>query len=254
LRRPGRAKVRWRRADRSPAGGPRRGWRARARCRAAHVPGHRGERGQEVAADDGAQRAGAPRELGQQRGDECGQVLEPRAQRRERDLEHREAEVEVLAEAPGTHGLGQVAVRRRDDSRVEGERAHTADALEAAVLERAQELRLERRVELADLVEEERAAAGELEASRARRRRPGEGTASWPKSSLSIRLGESAAQSTWTKGPALRPERAWTAAAARPFPLPVSPRSRTVVSAGATRASRRRTSRSAAESPARGSG
>ena len=48
-----------------------------------------------------------------------------------------------------------------------------ADALHLAALERAQQLRLEREVELANLVDEERAAVGLLEDARARgRRRP----------------------------------------------------------------------------------
>src|SRR6185369_9931312 len=50
-----------------------------------------------------------------------------------------------------------------------------ADALVLAVLEHAQELRLQLERQLADLVEEERALAGVLEVSRLRLRRSGEG-------------------------------------------------------------------------------
>ena len=54
-------------------------------------------------------------------------------------------------------------MRRGDDARLERERARAAEPLEAAILQRAQELALERERELADLVEEERAPARELE-------------------------------------------------------------------------------------------
>src|SRR6185436_18715556 len=51
----------------------------------------------------------------------------------------------------------------------------TADAGEGAVLEDVQELRLERRMEVADLVEEDRASVGELELPRPGLVRAGEG-------------------------------------------------------------------------------
>ena len=60
---------------------------------------------------------------------------------------------------------------RRDDARLETQGARAAEALEAALLERPQQLPLERQLELADLVEEERAAPRELEAPDPRRRR-----------------------------------------------------------------------------------
>src|SRR5262249_22298613 len=59
--------------------------------------------------------------------------------------------------------LREVAVARRDDPRLERVRARIADALERALLEHAQQLRLELERNLADLVEEQRALAGELE-------------------------------------------------------------------------------------------
>ena len=54
------------------------------------------------------------------------------------------------------------------------QRLVAADALERAVLQHAQELGLQRRIEIADLVEEQRALAGGLEAAGAPRGRAGE--------------------------------------------------------------------------------
>jgi hypothetical protein len=56
-------------------------------------------------------------------------------------------------------------------------RRRSADGLEAAVLEHAEELHLELRAHLADLVEEDGAAVGELEAADPARDRAGEGAA-----------------------------------------------------------------------------
>ena len=57
----------------------------------------------------------------------------------------------------------------------------------------------------------------------------------WPKSSLSSRLSGIAAQLTATKGPRPRGDSPWRARATSSFPVPLSPRIRTVVSVGATR-------------------
>ena len=87
-----------------------------------------------------------------------------------------EAVVEVRAEAPGLRPRRArsrlVAATMRTSTRT---RAVAADALELALLQHAQELRLQLERELADLVEEERAAVGELEAPVRRCSRAGEG-------------------------------------------------------------------------------
>src|SRR5205823_4279756 len=70
---------------------------------------------------------------------------------------------QVGAEAPGAHFLAQVAVGGGDDARARHPRRGLADALVFAVLEDAQQLRLQLRGQLADLVEEERAFARILE-------------------------------------------------------------------------------------------
>jgi len=57
----------------------------------------------------------------------------------------------------------------------------------------------------------------------------------WPKSSLSSRLSESAPQLTRTNGPLPRGERAWIALAISSLPVPVSPRRSTEAFEAATR-------------------
>ena len=80
--------------------------------------------------------------------------------------------IEILAELPRRHRRLQVPVRRRDDAHVDLQRRRAADALEPLLLERAQNLRLQRQRQIADFVEEQRAAVRQLElAGLARRRR-----------------------------------------------------------------------------------
>src|SRR6185369_2018692 len=54
-------------------------------------------------------------------------------------------------------------IRRRDDPRVDRDRSEPPDAVDLVLLQDAEQLRLERQLELADLVEENRTAARELE-------------------------------------------------------------------------------------------
>ena len=90
-------------------------------------------------------------------------VLEPVAERGQLDREDVEPVVQVLAEPAGGDGLGEVDVRRGDDPAIGLDRLGAADALEPPVLEHAQELGLHAHRHVADLVEEERAAPGQLE-------------------------------------------------------------------------------------------
>src|SRR5690606_37917712 len=66
-------------------------------------------------------------------------------------------------------------VGRREDADVDGHLAGAAEPPDTAVLQDPQELRLERKRHLRDLVQEEGAAIRELEASGSRPGRPGEG-------------------------------------------------------------------------------
>ncbi len=92
-----------------------------------------------------------------------GMSSRPLAERRHAHADDGEAVVEVVAEAALVDLALEVAVRRRDDAHVDALRCDVADAPDLALLERAQELRLELERELADLVEEDRAAVGRLE-------------------------------------------------------------------------------------------
>ena len=70
------------------------------------------------------------------------------------------------------HLAVEIAPRRGEDAHVDAQPLAAADALHLAALDRAQELRLEREIEVADLVEEQRAAVGLLEDAAALRRAP----------------------------------------------------------------------------------
>ena len=85
---------------------------------------------------------------------EVGDVLLPLAQRRQRHRDHVEPVIEVLAELTLLHGRVQLAVRRGDDAHVDGDRLRPAHALEGALLEEPQQLRLQLVRDVADLVEQ----------------------------------------------------------------------------------------------------
>ena len=74
-----------------------------------------------------------------------------------------EAIIKVLAEAAvGDHRL-EILVGGADDARVDRDRLAPADALDHPLLEEAQQLDLERQRDVADLVEEQGAALGQLD-------------------------------------------------------------------------------------------
>ena len=104
-------------------------------------------------------------------------VAAPFAQRRQRDRKHVQAVVEIAPEAPAPHLLGQIAVGRRDDADVDVDRARTAEAFDLPFLEHAQQPRLQLERQLADLVEEDRAAVRQLEPADLAGVRAGEGAA-----------------------------------------------------------------------------
>src|SRR5271156_318953 len=88
-----------------------------------------------------------------------------------------EAGVEVLAKVMRADFGFEVAIRRRDDSRIEVNRALAADALEVLLLQEAQKLGLEGRRQIGNLVEENGAAVGRFEPARLVLHRPGESAA-----------------------------------------------------------------------------
>ncbi|OKO20268.1 hypothetical protein AM484_002319 [Pseudomonas aeruginosa] len=94
-----------------------------------------------------------------------GDVFHPLAQRRHLDGEYVEAVVEVFAESAVLDHLLEVLVGRGDDPHVDVLRLVAADPFEGALLQHAQQLDLHRQRHVADLVEEQGAAVGQLEAS-----------------------------------------------------------------------------------------
>ncbi len=93
-------------------------------------------------------------------------VADALAQRRQGDREHREAVIEVFAEATLLHSGGQVLVRRGDDPDVHWLVARGTEAAHHAILEHLEQLGLQRFRQEPDLVQEDRAAVGGLQQSR----------------------------------------------------------------------------------------
>ena len=103
-------------------------------------------------------------------------VLPPLAQGRDLDREDAQAVVEVAPEAPLRHRALEVAGWWRPRGARPPCAARVAPRrCDLAVLQHAQQLRLQLQREVADLVEEERPAVGQLEAAGVRGDRAGEG-------------------------------------------------------------------------------
>src|SRR5512144_2875666 len=90
-------------------------------------------------------------------------VLAPASQRGQRDRELAEAVVEIGPEATRLDTLLQLGVGRGDDARVHRHRARPAERMDLTLLEGPEELGLRGEGHVADLVEEQGAALGELE-------------------------------------------------------------------------------------------
>ena len=87
------------------------------------------------------------------------------AQRRHRARHDVQPVEQILAEAPGGDLALEIFVGRRDDAHVDADGLLAADALELLLLQHAQQLELQRRRHVADLVEEQRPLVGQLEAA-----------------------------------------------------------------------------------------
>ena len=85
-------------------------------------------------------------------------VSAARSERRHLELDHGQAKVEVLAEAPALDRVEEISVGGRHDARVERHLPITAHRTDPSLLQRAKQLGLHLRRHLADLVEEEGAA------------------------------------------------------------------------------------------------
>ena len=92
------------------------------------------------------------------------------------ELDDLEPVVEVFAEIAAHHHLLEVAVRGRHDTHVHLDALVAPQLGELGVLQHVEQLRLQRRLHLADLVEHEGAAVRLLELADAGRRGTGEGT------------------------------------------------------------------------------
>src|SRR5205085_1909885 len=90
-------------------------------------------------------------------------VLATLAERRQTNLDGVDAKQQILSEATRFHFSMDIGIRRRDDADIGTTGAGRPDALELAGLEDAQQLRLLRQRQVADLVEKQRAALGQLE-------------------------------------------------------------------------------------------
>ena len=105
----------------------------------------------------------SPRELLEEVIDEQQEVGFPLPQRRHEDREDVEAVVQVLAEGAGGDRALHVLVGGGDEAHVDLDGLGAAQALELPLLQHPQQLHLGGQVDVADLVEEQRAALGELE-------------------------------------------------------------------------------------------
>src|SRR5262249_4406423 len=101
-------------------------------------------------------------------------VLLPFAQGWHLDGEHVQAVEEIAPKCPRPHGGTQVAIRRRDHPYVDPDRPVSADTLELALLQNPQQGELRVRRKVADLVEEDGAAVGELDPAEPPLQRSGE--------------------------------------------------------------------------------
>ena len=96
---------------------------------------------------------------------EDGDVVGTLAERRQVNRHQVDAVEQIFAELAARDHGGQRPVGRRDDAHVDFTALARAEHLEGAVLQHAQHLDLRRRIEIADLVEEDRAAVRHLEAA-----------------------------------------------------------------------------------------
>ena len=107
-------------------------------------------------------------------GDELGDVFLALAQGRQLDGHDRQSIVEILAKLPVANELPEVLVGRRQDAHVDLDEDVAADRLDLALLNHAQQLVLHLGRDVADLVEEERAARRLAEQAAPRPLRAGE--------------------------------------------------------------------------------
>ena len=97
--------------------------------------------------------------------DEQEDILGVGAQGRNGNWQYVQTVIEIATEAPLGDLLFEIAVRRRDHADVDANVLSPADPLERFLLEKAQQLRLQRGYHLADLVEKDGAPISRLQQS-----------------------------------------------------------------------------------------
>ncbi len=90
-------------------------------------------------------------------------VFRTLAQRRQRDIDPFDAEIEILAKLALLDQFAEAVVSRTDDADIHRDRLVGADGDHHAVFEDAQQLGLHRQRHVADLVEKQRAFVGDFE-------------------------------------------------------------------------------------------
>ena len=151
------------------------------------------------------------------------------------DGKHVQPVVQIAAELFFRDHRDEVAIRRGDQPDVHADRSRAAQPLELLFLQHPQQLRLQLQRNVADFVEEQRAAVAPARSGRSRcAMAPVNAPFSWPNSSLSSRPVGMAAQFSLTNVRPRRPLRLWMARAISSLPVPVSPWINTVESVGAT--------------------
>jgi len=118
----------------------------------------------------------------------------------------------------------EIAVGGRDHAQVDLHWSGRADTLDLALLEDAQQLRLCRKRELADLVEKQRAASGKLDLAWLGAGRTGEGAALVAEQLALDELARQRCAVDRDKGAPARREARWMKRASTSLPVPLSPR------------------------------
>ena len=138
----------------------------------AHVarPAVRAQERDRVESKLAARRAVQARRLGEQVVGDQSHVVLALAKRRQLDAQHGEAGEQVFTEQTGGDVVLETRLARRDHAAVHRRLVADAEARNAVLLDRAEQAVLQRERQVADLVEEHRAAARQLEHAELARR------------------------------------------------------------------------------------